>query len=74
MENNKGQDRSSIDKSRRGEDALKYDQQENERDMQPEGGKNKGTKQDTATGTHQEGQYDKRSDDATMHPSSADEG
>lgn len=68
---NKDQNQSSTNKGRQGEDSLKYDQQQDERDMQPGGGKDKGIKQDT--GTHQEGQYNKRNDDSTMHPSGADD-
>lgn len=57
----------------KGEEAAKQDMTQDERDRQPEGGKYKGVKHDNASGTHAEGQYDKRDDDATMHPSSDDE-
>ncbi len=57
----------------KGEEAAKQDRAQNERDTQPEGNKYKGVKHDNPSGTHAEGQYDKRDDDATMHPSSDDE-
>ena len=58
---------------RKGEEALKYDEAQDERDIQPEGAKYKGVKHGKASGTHAEGQYDRRDDDATMRPSSDDE-
>jgi hypothetical protein len=57
----------------KGEEAMKYDEAQDDRDVQPEGRKYKGVKNTNASGTHAEGQHDKRDDDATMHPSSADE-
>jgi hypothetical protein len=57
----------------KGEEAAKYEQAGDERDIQPEGIKYKGVKHKNRSDEHSEGEYDRRSDDTTMRPSQDDE-
>lgn len=46
---------------------------EEQKDQRPEGGKDKRQTAKRINSNHQEGQYDKQNDDATMRPTSEDD-
>jgi hypothetical protein len=57
----------------KGEQAARHELAKDEHDVQPEGRKYKGVKHKNDSSSHDERQYDTRSDDATMRPSSLDD-
>jgi hypothetical protein len=62
----------TTNRSGAGEGAADMEERD-DASQQPEGAKYKGNPQKTGGGSHQEGQYDKQSDNDTMRPSSIDE-
>ena len=53
-------DKGPTHRQLKNEEEANYDRAQNMRDIQPEGGKDKGIEHGNSSGTHAEGQYDKR--------------